>query len=232
MQEAPPDPEEGTREASSNREGETAEAPSDPEEETWEAHSDSEEGTREAPSDSEETRVAPPDPAQETREAPSDPEEETQEARSDPNKETQEASSDSEEKKGVARLAAGSRDLGELVVPARRKLTISDNLPPNNTIAHVESTGARRRGRGSAAKYFADDRRSRRGEHVDMRRQGLDDFVEEGGATGADSEGHVTRAVNRQQMMYALEMEAWRKFGERKNARWLDRMKSSWLGSG
>ena len=36
------------------------------------------------------------------------------------------------------------------VVPARRKLAISGNIPPNNVIAHVESTGARRRGRSSA----------------------------------------------------------------------------------
>ena len=58
---------------------------------------------------SEETRLAPPDPAQETREVPSDPEEETQEA-----------SSDSDEKKRVARLAAGSRDLGNCSYPRVR----------------------------------------------------------------------------------------------------------------
>ena len=156
--------------------------------------------------------MAPPDPAQETREAPLDPEEETREEPSDPNKEAQDAPSDSEEEKNsVTRLAAGSTDLGGLVVPARRKLTIRDNLPPNNVIAHVEPADARKRGRSSASKYSADDRRSRRvrrrGEYVDMRRRGLDDFEEEGGATGADGEEHVTGAVNRQQVMYALEME-------------------------
>ena len=40
-----------------------------------------------------------------------------------------------------------------------------------------------------------------------MRRRGHDDFSEEGGATGADSESHVTGAVNRLQAMNALEME-------------------------
>ena len=39
-----------------------------------------------------------------------------------------------------------------------------------------------------------------------MRRRGID-YVEKGGDTGADSEGHVIGAVNRQQAMNALEME-------------------------
>ena len=43
-----------------------------------------------------------------------------------------------------------------------------------------------------------------------MRRRGLGDFAEKGKTTVADSEGHVTGAVNRQQAMNALEMEEWR----------------------
>ena len=65
-----------------------------------------------------------------------------------------------------------------------------------------------------------------------MRWRGHDAFSEESEATGADSEERVTGAVNRQQAMNALEMEEWRKFGERKDRRWLDRIISSWLGPG
>ena len=49
-----------------------------------------------------------------------------------------------------------------------------------------------------------------------MRQRGYDDFLEEGGATGAHSEGHVTGAVNRQQAMNALEMEEWRNVQRKK----------------
>ena len=96
-----------------------------------------------------------------------------------------------------------------LVIPARRKLTNNGNLLPNNVNAHVELTGARRRKRGSAVKFCADERERRQGECVDLARRGHDDFSDEGGATGADSEGHVTGAVNQQQTMNALEMEEW-----------------------
>lgn len=44
-----------------------------------------------------------------------------------------------------------------------------------------------------------------------MRRWELDEFSLEGGATGVDSEVHVTGAVNRQKTMNVLEMEEWRK---------------------
>ena len=71
----------------------------------------------------------PPNPEGETREAPSDSGVET---------------------KDVAGLAEGSTNLEGPVVPARRKLTIGGNLPPNHVKAHVESTGARRRDRSSA----------------------------------------------------------------------------------
>ena len=85
------------------------------------------------------------------------------------------------ETKYVAGLAEGSTDLEGLVVPARWKLNTSDNLPPNNVIAHVESTCARNREeRGSAIKVSADERERRRGECVDVRRQGHDKFSEEG----------------------------------------------------
>ena len=73
--------------------------------------------------------------------------------------ETQEAPSDFEEdRKDVAGLVAGSTDLERLVVPVRRKLTISGNLPPNTVIGHVESTCARKRKRSSAATFSADER--------------------------------------------------------------------------
>ena len=141
---------------------------------------------------------------------------------SDPNEEIQDAPLGSEgKKKSVARLAAGWTDLGGLVVPARGKLTTSGNLPPNDVIVHVESTGARRPGRSSAAKYSAYDRRSRRGrrrgEYVDMRRRGLDNFSEKAEDTGADGERHAIGALNRQQQaMNALETEEWRKVRRKK----------------
>ena len=80
-------------------------------------------------------------------------------------------------------------DLEWMVVPARRKLSISGNLPPNNIITHVESTGARRRERSSAAKFSADERERRREECVYVRQRGRDDLAEECGDTGTDSEG-------------------------------------------
>ena len=49
-----------------------------------------------------------------------------------------------------------------------------------------------------------------------MRRRGHDDFSAEGGATGADSGGHITGAVNWQQARNALEMEEWRKVRKKK----------------
>ena len=49
-----------------------------------------------------------------------------------------------------------------------------------------------------------------------MRRWELDDFSEEGGATGVGSEGQVTGAVNWQKAMNALEMEEWRKVWRKK----------------
>ena len=116
-----------------------------------------------------------------------------------------------QETKDVAGSAAGLTDLGGPVVPAHRKLTSSVNLPPNNVIAHVESTGTRRRGRSSAEKFFADDRRRRRGrrrgDRVGVRQLGLDDFADEGRNTETGSEGHVTGTKIRQQAMNALEME-------------------------
>ena len=94
-----------------------------------------------------------------------------------------------------------------LVVPARQKLNISGTLPPNNVKAHVESASARRRGRNITTKFSADERGRLRRECVDVRRRGHDEFLEEGGANGADSEDHVTGAVNQQQTMNALEMK-------------------------
>ena len=90
---------------------------------------------------------------------PSDPEEKTLEAPSDFEEET----------KDVAGLAEGPTDLEEPVAPARRKLTISSNLPPNIVKAHVESVGARRRGRSSTAKFSANERGRRRRDCVDVR---------------------------------------------------------------
>ena len=218
VQEAPPDPAEETREV-----------PLDPEEETWEVPLDPEKETREVPLDLKEgTQKASPDPAEETREAPSVredeaqgtpsyPEEETLEAPSDPEKEILEAPSDPDEKtKYAAELAEGPTGLEGPVVPASRKRTIGGNLPPNNLKAHVEPAGARRRGRRSTAKFSADERGRQRGECVDVRRRGHDVLSEENGATGPDSEGHVTGAVNRQKTMNALEVEEWKKVRRKK----------------
>ena len=174
--------------------------------------SDSGQETREAPTDPEETRGAPSDSEEETRKVPLDPEEEIQEASSDPEVET----------KGETGPAAGSTKLRGLVVPARLKLVISSNPPPNSIIAHVESKDARKRGR-SAAKVSADGRKnrrgSRRGECIDVQLRGLDDFAEEGGDTGTDSEGYVTGTGNRQQAMDSLEMEQWRKARKNKKCK-------------
>ena len=181
--------------------------PLDPEEETQGASSDPAEETREAPSVREdETQGTPSYPEEETLKAPSDPEEEILEAPSDPDEKT----------KYTAELAEGPTDLVGPVVPASRKRTIGGNLEPNNLKGHVESAGARRRGRRSTAKFSADERGRQRGECVDVRRRGHDIFLEESGATGPDSEEHVTGAVNRQKTMNALEMEEWRKVRRKK----------------
>ena len=160
VQEAPPDPEQGTREAPPdlaedtqeappNPEKETREVPLDPEEKTWEVPWDPEKETREVPLDLKEgTQEASPYPEEETREAPSIredeaqgtpsyPEEETREAPSDPEEEILEAPSDSVETKYAAELAEGPTDLEGPVVPVSRKRTIGGNLPPNNLKAHV-----------------------------------------------------------------------------------------------
>ena len=52
-----------------------------------------------------------------------------------------------------------------------------------------------------------------------MRRRGLDNFAEEGGSTGSDSEEHVTVAVNGQQAMNALELVEWRKLRRKKKCK-------------
>ena len=161
--------------------------------------------------------MKPGDPEQGTKEAPSDPEQGTKEAPSDPEEETQEASSDTnEETRDEAEPVVGSTDLEGPVVPALWKLTISGNLPPKNVIVHVESTVACRYEMSSAAFFSADDQRCRRGrrrgEYVGVRRWGLSNFAGEGGGTGANSEGRVTRTENRQQAMDSPEMEEWRKF--------------------
>ena len=80
----------------------------------------------------------------------------------------------------------------------------------------MESAGGRRHGRSSTAKFSADERGRRRNECIDVRRRGHDDVSEEGGATGADNEGHVTGAVNRQRAMNTPEMEEGRKVLEKK----------------
>ena len=199
-QEINPDPEERAHEVPPDPAEETQEAPPDPAEETREEPSDREEETLEAPLDPEETKGTPSDPEVDTLEAPSDPEEiprRTLEASSDPEEKTHVVPLDPEETQktppnpeedtreappdpgvgtnDVAGLAARSTDLEGLVVPARRKLTISGNLPPNNVIAHVES-GARRYGRSRIAKFSADEQGRRREEYGDVRRWRLDDL--------------------------------------------------------
>ena len=49
-----------------------------------------------------------------------------------------------------------------------------------------------------------------------MRRWGHDVLSEESGATGPDSEGNITGAVNRQKTTNALQMEEWRKVRRKK----------------
>ena len=94
-------------------------------------------------------------------------------------------------------------------------LTMSGNLLSNIVIAHVESTGARRRGKSSAAEFVTDYQRNGRGrrrrERVGVRRRGRDDFAGKGVDTGAERGGYVTGTENRQQAMNSLEMEEWRK---------------------
>ena len=120
---------------------------------------DPEKGRQEAPPDPEEgTQEALLDPEEEAREAPLDLGQETWKVPSDRVKEIREAPSYSkQETKYVAGLAAGSTCLEGRFVPARRKVTISGNFPPNNVIAHAELTGARRRGRSSDATFSADN---------------------------------------------------------------------------
>ena len=116
----------GTQEVSSDPEGVTRKAPPNPEERTQEVLPDPVEETRKASLDpGQETREVPLDRKKETREAPSYSDKETREAPSNSEKEAWEAPSDCEkEKTGVARLVAGSMDLGGLIVPMRRKLAI------------------------------------------------------------------------------------------------------------
>ena len=175
--EAPSNPEKGTHKALPDPEEDTREAPLDPGQETWELPSDRKEKTREAlPDPEEEILEAPSHPDEETHEEPLDPEE-TQRTPPNPEGETREAPSNpGVEIKYVAGFAVGSTDLERPVVPARRKLTIGGNLPPNNALAHVESTGARRRGRSSAAQFSADERGKRRKECVDVQRRGRDNL--------------------------------------------------------
>ena len=104
-------------------------------------------------------------------------------------------------------------DMKGLVVPKRRKFVVSGNIPPNNIIAQVMSTGARRREKRSAAKFSAYEQGRRQNECVDVRRREFDDFTEEGGHTGADNERPVTGAVY---------WQSGGKFEERRNVRWLD----------
>ena len=205
--EIPLDPQEETREVPLDPKNETREVP-------LEAPSDPAGETREAPSDREDVaQGTPSDPDVETLETPSDPEEETLEAPSDPEEKTREVPTDHEEE---TTDTAGSTELEGPVVPAHRKLPISGNIQLNNVKAHVESVGAGRRGRGSNAKFPADERGRRRRDCVDVRRQGHDGFSEEGGVTGADKQGYVTGPVNRQQAINALEMKEWRKARKKK----------------
>ena len=123
-----------------------------------------EEGTqegRDTTGPGQETRGLPLDRKENTREAPSDSDQETQgtsvNSRETPNPEgeTREAPSDpGVETEYVAGRAEGSTNLEGLVVPARRKLTTSGNLPPNNVNEHVKSTGARRRERAAPQSFL------------------------------------------------------------------------------
>ena len=150
------DPDEKTREAPSNTEKGAQKALPNLEEETWDGlPSDRKEKTRKAPPDlEEETLEAPSDPGKDTQEVPLNPGE-TQKAPPNFEGETQETPSDPRaETKDVAGLAEGSTDLKGPVVPTRRKLAISGNLPPNNIKGHVESIGERRRERAAPNSFL------------------------------------------------------------------------------
>ena len=111
------------------------------------------------------------------------------------------------------------------------KLIISGKFPLCNAVVHVEpTTGARRCGRSSAAKYSGDDQRRRREDGVGVRRWGFDGVAGEGGDAGDDTEGHVTGTVSRQQAMNSLEMEEWRKARRKWNFMATRPNTSSWLG--
>ena len=216
--EVPWDPRKETREVPLDPEKETYEVPWDPEKETHEVPLDLKEGTQEASSDpAEETREAPSDREDEAQGTPSYPEEEILEAPSDPEEEILEGPSDPDEKtKYEAGLAEGPTDLEGSAVPASRKRTIGGNLPPNNLKAHVEPAGARRRGRRSTQSSLPTNEEGNE-ESVSMCNGGGTMFFQRiSGATGPDSEGHVTGAANRQKMMNALEMEEWRKVWRKK----------------
>ena len=164
------DPEWVIQEETPHPEKETQEVPLDPGQETREAPSDREEETREAPSDPEDevergdTGGATGSWAGDMGSAIGSREERDKAGTIGPDEEAWEAPSYSEEEtKDVAGLVAGSTYVKGSVVPARRKLTIRGNPPLNNTIAHVESTGACRRGSNSATRFSADDGNNRRG---------------------------------------------------------------------
>ena len=77
-------------------------------------------------------------PDEKMKEALSNPEKETQKTQPGLEGETGEAASEpGEETNDVPGLATGLTYLKGPVVPARRKYTISDNLPPNNANAHA-----------------------------------------------------------------------------------------------
>ena len=196
--EVPLDPGKETREVSLNPEEERREVSLDPEEATQEVLSDSAKETLEAPSDREdEARGTPPDPGEVALEVPSDCVEDTLEAPSDIEEKKREVPSDHEEE---AKDAAGYTELEGLVVPARQKLNISSGtLPQNNVKAHVESANARRRGRNITTKFSSDERGRLRRECVDVQRRCRDEFLEEGGANGADSEDHTEQYTSSRQ---------------------------------
>ena len=146
---------------------------------------------------------------------PSNPEEETLEAPSDPEEETLEAPLDSEqETKMYQGMTKGQRIWKGRSYPrvgTSPSVAIFRQIMSRRTWSRRVYAGVEEAGPQSSLPT------SEEGDEESMCDSGgTCDFLEEGGATGVDSEGHVTGAVNRQQAMNTPDMEKWRKARKKK----------------
>ena len=119
--------------------------------------------------------------------------------------------------------------MGGLAILALRKLIVSGNLPPNNVISHMESTGAHRCGRSSNAKVSADEAGDEESALV----------YDSGGLMVLQVKVEILKTIpgdtqpenktgSRRQTLPRWKSGG--KLGGSENARWLNRMTSSWLG--